>query len=438
MHCFINSIISSYNAKRSFVFLFALLFLIMLLTPRVSAQSKTPVSPEKDIAVKNYKWGSRGAGGPGIIREITLENRGKTAYKDIEIELNLYTANDVPLGSLRSTIHQELPGESEKTFYNVNFGFMHTDAQKTVVSIVGGEALDTLGHPRDLIVVKNWEWTGGQYSTEGILKDITLENKSNTTYKDIEIQVHFFSSSGSKVGPSRAVIHDIIPANSEKTFHGINVGFRSPDANKTIISVLNAERSPVKKAKPAVAKKGGGVLEKYKKKAKTVDKTPTSGAVEQTRIPRLDEKAGTAKTPQTKVALGVTKGVPTEKDVVLPPQQIEAPVPDASVEELEEEPIPKDDIAVKDFRWGGSVAFTFGIFKEITLENKSSLNYSNIELIVEFYGVTERRPLSSYNVTIYDVLPAKSEKVFQNVKVGYVNVIPQDIEVRIVGATVIR
>jgi hypothetical protein len=431
-----SNIIIPCNLTRLLILFFTSICLINLRVSTADAQSNAPASPEKEIVVKSYKWGQRGAGGPGIIKEITLENKGKTAYKDIEIEVNLYTANDVPLGSLRSTIHQELSGESEKTFYNVNFGIMHSDAQKTVVSVVGGEALDTLGHPRDLIVVKNWEWTGGQYSTEGILKDITLENKSGTSYRDIEIQVSFFTSSGSKLGPSRAVIHDILPAKSEKTFHGINIGFRNPDAHKTEIGVLDAKRAPVKKVKPAVAKKSG-ILDKYKKKAKTVDKTTTSGTVEQTRIPRLTEKAGTAKTPLTKVALGVTKGTPTEKDIGVPPNQGEIPIQEAPVQEYEEEAIPKDDIAVKDFKWGGSVAYTFGLFREITLENKSKLTYSNIELIVEFYGVTERRPLGSYNVTIYDVLPANTEKVFRDVKVGYVNVIPQDIDVRIVGATVV-
>jgi hypothetical protein len=432
-----NNINGSRNAKNGYVLFFTILFLIEFLTLSVSAQPKDPESPERDVVVKNYKWGPRGAGGPGIIKEITLENKGKTAYKNIEIEVDFYAANDVPLGSLRSTVHEELPGESEKTFYNINFGLMHSDAQKTVVNVVGGEAIETLGRPADLIIVKNWEWTGGQYSTEGILKDITLENRSNTNYKNIEIQVNFFSSGGPKPGPSRAVIHDILLAKSEKTFHGINVGFRSPDANKTEISVLDAERAPVKKAKPTIAKKSG-ILDKYKKQAKTGEKITTSGTVQQTRVPRLTEKAGTAKTPQTKVALGNPQGTSTEENILEPAQQGEPPIESIPGEEYIEESIPKDDIFVKDFKWGGSVTGTFGVFREITLENKSGLTYSNIELIVEFFGVTERRPLGSYDVTIYDVLPAKSEKVFKNVKVGYVNVIPQDIQVRIVGATVIR
>lgn len=449
----VSSIISMSTFTRSFILFFALICLISLRIPAVYAQSsKVPSSPKKEIVVKDYKWGSGGAGGVGIIKEITLENKGKTAYKDIDIEVDLYTASDVPLGSLRSTIHEELSGGSQKTFYNVNLGFMHSDLQKSVIRVVGAKPVDTSGQPKDLIVVKKWEWTGGQYATEGILKEITLENKSGTNYKNIEIQLDYFSGGGTKLGPSRAVIHDVLPAKSERTFYGINVGFRHPEANKTLVTVLDAERAPVKKPKPSVAKKGG-VLDKHKKKVKPGDKTTALETSEQTQVAHLSEKTGTAKTPQTRLALGITKGAPqtnditepsdkgslSEKEIGSPPyQRGEAPDIGVPEEEYEEEPIPQDDIVVKDFKWGGNVTGTLGTFRELILENKSGITYTNIELMVDFYGITERRPLGSYRVTIYDVLPANSEKVFRDVKVGYVNVIPEDIQVRIIGALAVR
>src|SRR3990172_8130635 len=283
MQYLISIILNTYTFSRPFILFFALICLISLHNSSVDAQSKAPGSPEKEIVVKDYKWGSGGSGTVGIIKEITLENKGKTAYKDIDIEVDLYTASDVPLGSLRSTIHEELPGGSQKTFYNVNLGFMHSALQKSMVRVVGAKPVDTLGQPKDLIAVKKWEWSGGLYSTEGILKEITLENKSGTNYKNIEIQLDYFSGGGTKLGPSRAVIHDVLPAKSERTFYGINVGFRHPEANKTLVTVLDAERAPVKKPKPSVAKKGG-VLDKYKKKAgaKEEDKKAVDTTGEQT------------------------------------------------------------------------------------------------------------------------------------------------------------
>ena len=454
MQYLVSSIISTCTFSRSFILFFALVCLISLDISSVDAQSKAPASPEKEIVVKDYKWGSGGSGTVGIIKEITLENKGKTDYKDIDIEVDLYTASDVPLGSLRSTIHEELSGGSQKTFYNVNLGFMHSELQKSVIRVVGAKPVDTLGQPKDLIIVKKWEWSGGLYSTEGILKEITLENKSGTNYKNIEIQLDYFGGGGTKLGPTRAVIHDVLPAKSEKTFYGINVGFRHPETSKTLVTVIDAVRAPVKKPKPSVAKKGG-VLDKYKKKAgaKEEDKKAVDTTGEQTQVAHLSEKTGTAKTPQTRLALGVTKGAPQANDITEPsdkgslsekeigsrPHQ-RGGAPDIGVpeEEYEEEPIPQDDIVVKDFKWGGNVTGTLGTFRELILENQSGITYTKIELMVDFYGITERRPLGSYRVTIYDVLPANSEKVFRDVKVGYVNVIPGDIQVRIIGALAVR
>ena len=125
----------------------------------VNAAKNNPESPKRVIVVKDYKWASGGMGRPGILSEITLENIGKMDYKDINIEIDLYNTNDIPLGSLRTTIHETLQSGSEKTFYNVKFGLMHAELQNSVARVVGAELIET-GTPtqaKDLIQVKDWE-----------------------------------------------------------------------------------------------------------------------------------------------------------------------------------------------------------------------------------------------------------------------------------------
>ena len=154
--------------------------------------------------------------------EISIENRGENDYEDLAVEVDFYTANDIPLGSLRTTIKEILPAKSEKTFYNLNFGIMHSELKNSVARVVNAELIEK-GSPtqaKDLILVKNWEWSGGQYGTEGILKEITLDNRSSEAWKDIEINVNFLGTKGGKLGvrgfTSRAVIHDVIPPRSER------------------------------------------------------------------------------------------------------------------------------------------------------------------------------------------------------------------------------
>ncbi len=413
------------------VLLFSI-FCFYALPPNAWAKA---TAPEDEITVKDYKWGSGGAGTVGILKEITLENKGKTALKNIEIEANMYTINDVPLGSLRSTIHDVLPPEGTKTFYNINFGFMHSDLQKTIIRIVKAETVETVFSPRpsDLIVVKNWEWSGGQYATEGILKEITLENKGTTNYKDIEIQLEYFSPSGEKIGPSTVIIHDILPAKSEKTFYGINVGFRQPQIKKTVITVTDALRAPIRRPRPSVAK-AGTPTQKLGKRVST-----KAGAAGESK----NKTEGKQASAPSNVANPPEEGSAKGKDVVVaPPEEgettgIEAPKEQPAQEE-EEEPIPEEDIVVKDFKWGGGITGTIGVVREITLENKSDTTYSNIRIRIDFYSRSDRRRLGFNEVTIHDILPANSEKTFKNVKAGYLNFLPEDIEIKIDSASVVK
>jgi hypothetical protein len=214
------------------------------------AKSKDQESPRRVIQVKDYKWNSGGMGRPGIIDEITLENIGNNDYENIEIEANFYTQNDIPLGSLRSTINDVL--QSGTTTFKISTWNNALDF-KTIVNVVGAEMLEkgTPGQPKDVIVVKNWQWSGGQYGTEGILKEITLDNTGKNNYSNIKIEVQYLGVPGPETGTkgytSRAVIHDILPAKNTRTYKGINVGFRHPDAKEVLITVIDAEQISVKK-----------------------------------------------------------------------------------------------------------------------------------------------------------------------------------------------
>lgn len=268
-----NFLDSTTKFKAKFIklayFLAPSLFLTILLSATYYQvgfpKSKDQESPKRAIQVKDYKWESGGMGRPGIISEITLENIGNNDYENIEIEANFYTQNDIPLGSLRSTINDVLQSGTTKTFKNINFGIMHSELQKTVVNVVGAEMLEKgiPGQPKDVIVVKDWQWSGGQYGTEGVLKDITLDNTSKNNYSNIEIEVQYLGVPGPETGTkgytSRAVIHDILPAKNTRTFKGINVGFRHPEAKDVLITVIDADKISVKEAKYRLAKKGESI-----------------------------------------------------------------------------------------------------------------------------------------------------------------------------------
>lgn len=461
------------------------IILVNFSIPDAHAQKKKkPESVKRVIVVKDYKWSSGGMGRAAIMSEITIENRGENDYKDLAVEVDFYTANDIPLGSLRTTIKEILPSKSEKTFYNLNFGIMHSDLQNSVARVVNAELIEkgTPTQAKDLILVKNWEWSGGQYGTEGILKEITLDNKSGEAWKDIEISINFLGTKGGKLGTrgftSRATIHDVIPPRSEKTFTGINVGFRHPDANKVSISVRSAKPISDKELKIKMAKKEGKKAVKKKKKKTTINEDgeevydgsdPNYGpdgerlslsekykrklAAEQGIAPSSDSSAASDDTTSDEqVALSDSPGEtkPNVKDVITAPKedvttdgtktaQAESSDEGDDEEEYEYEyeeevPLPDQDIVVEDFKFSGSVPQTIARINELTLRNLSEIPYTNIQIRIDFFSFKEEAPMFSTRAVINEVLPAKEKKTFKNIKAGFMNAIPQEVRIKIITA----
>ncbi|MFI5321981.1 MAG: hypothetical protein ACHQ6U_00290 [Thermodesulfobacteriota bacterium] len=452
------------------------LFLLSFLIMNVSVQAAQPSdlmleSPKRVLVVKDYKWASGGMGGPAIMKEITLQNIGKYDYENIAIEVDLYTNNDIPLGSVRGTIHDVLSHGSEKTFYNVNFGIMSAELQHTVARIANADLIEKSApfQAKDLILVKDWEWSGGAYGTEGILKSITLVNKSSENWRDIKIRVDFLGIPSAKVGvrgfTSRATIHDTLPAKSERTYHDVNVGFRHPDARNVDISVMSARPISEKELKIKTAKATGKKAVKKKKKKAVVPQEGTTpgtetrgGAVPESQkelslSERYKQKlakqkgetvegttgetgaqAASEKTAQgAEPAKEATTGAGSEQ--AAQGEQAQGKGEEGEEYEYEEEaPVPDEDIQVADFKWGGGVTGTIGIIDEITLQNSSDITYTNIELKIEFYSFKEGTPMFSNKAFIKDVLPANSKKTFRNIKAGYLNAIPQEVKIDVITA----
>ncbi len=468
-----KKLVSKISAKSIFIMILLTVFALGLYANRADAKRKVnPEQADRVIVVKDYKWASGGKGRPGIMQEITLENKGKMDYQNIEVEVDFYTTNDIPLGSLRSTIREVLPAGSEKTFYNLNFGMMHSELKNSIARVAGAEVIEkgTPTKAKDLILVKSWEWTGGQYGTEGIIKELTLENNSTENWKDIKIRIDFLGLSGGKVGvrgfTSRAIIHDILPAKSTRTYEGINVGFRHPDAKEVSISVMGAKEISEKEVRYRQAKKDGKSPRSVRKK-KGSPKDSDGEDLDPEYYSADGEKLSLSQRYKRKLEKeqGLPEGSLSEdtsgeiasydpgdqesmsvRDIITKPSArgyTTAQTGDGEYEDYgdegeyeyeEEVPLPRDDIIVEDFVWGGGVTQTIGFFREITLQNISSIDYTKIDLKVDFFSFTEETPMFSNRVTIVEVLPAHSKKTFKNVKAGYLNAIPEEVRVEVLDA----
>jgi hypothetical protein len=448
--------------RRKLNWLISLLFSFVLLQAfgvpvsfAVAKRVEKKESPSRVLLVRNFKWASGGMGVPGILREITIENTGRFSYEELQVEAEFYTVADVPLGSLRSTIRDVIaPGEI-KTYKNLNFGIMHSPLEKTVLRVATAKTVSTgVGaylSPSEMVFVKGWEWAGGLYGTEGILKSITLENRGGEALKNIEILVEYLGGN-IKRSYTRGIIQGVLPANSTKTFEGVNVGFRHPEANKAVITVIDAEPAVVKEktvrriVRKILRKTGEEPVEQAKEAA---PETPTGERRRRIIEKRAQTERTTSNAPSEEIAGGKEQpkvaeevspqGEMVEKGLSRPGESRGEEYIEVEEEEVvEETPVPDQDIIVKKFRIRNTVPYSIGYIDELTLENVSTVTYRMIELTVDFYSRTDNRPLSSAKVTIPDVLPPNSSKTFKNVRIGFLNLSPEVVVIRVAGASVLR
>lgn len=339
-----------------------------------------------EIIVKDYTWYSSNVGSQGILKDITLINKSDKTFNNIDIVVDLYSRNDVPLGSVMSTIESTiLPGEV-KTFKSIKFGLMHADVQKSIARVARAELVKTTSDilPKELILVKDWKWLGNQFGTEGILKEITIANTNNKDYKNIKLSI--VNNLGRKTGTNgkeqyitSVVIRDALLANSTSTYTNVNIGFVHPDSKSFNIYVSDAEEITEKEVRYMVQ-------EKQKKDKYEI------------------------------IAKEQSRDIYKDEDYV------------ASDDEIA---IPKYDIQVKDFKWGSGVPGSQGIIRELTLRNRSGFAYSSIDFEVEFLSSTGIL-LASNDFTLTETLPPRSTKTYKNIKLGVIVIFPSEKNMKII------
>ncbi len=561
-----------------------LLATLIIPTDAKSQQKKRKKETAKTaLIITDYEWKTGGRGIEGILNSVTIENVGSKDYENISIEVELISNNDVPQGSLRATIKDNLISGSTKTFTNISLGFMNTDLEKSIIRITGAELVERgIDSPKDVILVKDWQWLETNYGTEGILKYITLENKSDINFKKIQITINFQDPADSSTVPYRTIIHDYLPANSEKTFNNINVGFKDRGARSAVITVRDATKITKREYRSLLAKEGIRVdentpgidsypdydgqgerdrnlslAERYRKYVLKVD--PDSGeqiiegiedsegelqkeilieepqdtspyyrdrnqyatrvdnAISDEQLLREQAKifpevfqeivivsaeADTFETdtrtesysqpvsePQTherhkieyryekpkekknvisrafgwsknlvglgddeeeeyeltetKVAVDNTNTASTKRHPYTSVARVDGKTveyenisEDEYLIESDEdyEPLPTIDIEIRDYKVKPGIVSTIGQLSEITLVNRSNITYTNIQLEVTFYNRGATKQLGSNKFVINEILPKRTRRTFNNVDIGFLNTVPEELKIRIVDA----
>lgn len=415
---------------------FAVLLFPLLLSPRAEVAYAQP-NPRAELSVKDYSWKSYGVGRMATLGEITVANSGENSYKNIKIRVDLFTRTGKLLGSLQGKIPEELPAGSEKTFSDLDLGLMNSDLEKSEAMVTGAEVLQSpsFESAESVIFIKNWEFEGASFGTEGFITEITLENTGGTHFKNIKI---LLTEKDGGDGPgsthlSSVTIHDVLPAGEERTFTGINVGFSSPNALERSIAISGAEAISTKELNYILS--GGGSLgQRIKEKISSVSilrkKDGEKKAEPQREAPPSDEPESsysgeTESAPPPAASSVSSTSSAVDKDTKLSQKELR-------------EPFPKHDIVIREFEWGSGIPGATATLSKLVIENISDIAYEKVVLEIEFFK-SSNTPFGSNRFKIKGVLAPKQVMWLRNVQVGFISKLPDPnlIKLRVVKAKAI-
>ena len=396
----------------------AVLLFPLLFSPRAEVAHAQP-NPQKELSVTNYSWKSYGVGRMATLGKITVANSGKNNYKNIRIRVDLFTRNGKFLGSLQGTIPEELPAESERTFSELDLGLMNSDLEESEAMIAGAEVSgsSSSASAENVIFIKNWEFEGASFGTEGFITEITLENTGKIHFKNIKV---LLTEKDGGDGPgsthlSSVVIHDVLPAGAERTFTGINVGFSSPNALERSIAISGAETITTKELN-YILSGGGSIGQRIKEKISSVSilrkKDGEKKAESQQEVSSSDKAERSS--PLSETAM--------EKDTGL-------------FQERPREIFPKHDIVIKEFKWGSGIPGSTATLSKLVIENISDITYEKIEFEIEFF-TSANAPFGSNRFKVKKVLAPGQVMRLKNVQVGFISKLPDPnhIKLRVVKA----
>ena len=404
----------------------AVLLFPLLLSPRAEV-AYAQADPREDLSVKDYSWKSYGVGRMATLGEVTVANSGKNSYRNIKIRVDLFTRTGKLLGSLQGTIPGELPAGSEKTFSNLDLGLMNSDLEESEAMVAGAEVSggSSSTSAENVIFIKNWEFEGASFGTEGFITEITLENTGKIHFKNIKI---LLTEKDGGDGPgsthlSSVVIHDVLPAGAERTFTGINVGFSSPNALERSIAISGAVPITTKELNYILGG-GGSIGGKIKEKISSVSILRKKDGEKKAESRQKISSPDKARSGSEGAAESPSPSAGTDMERNTRPHQ-----------EQPRESFPKHDIVIREFEWGSGIPGSTATLSELVIENISDITYEKIEFEIEFF-TSSNAPFGSNRFKVKKVLAAGQVMRLKNVQVGFISKLPDPnyIKLRVVKA----
>ncbi|WP_157781026.1 tetratricopeptide repeat protein [Hymenobacter sedentarius] len=155
----------------------------------------------------------------------SLNDFGQARYFYEEF-INSATEDDI---KIRNIALEQIENWDEQTKYFKGSAKRWKEYEKTAQAY----------NPTDYLKVKSQSWEKGGFGAVGI-HNLTIENKSNISFKDVIIRVDYYSETDALLARNLRTIYRFFPAKQTVKVDELNTGFIPADAKKSVVEIVTA------------------------------------------------------------------------------------------------------------------------------------------------------------------------------------------------------
>lgn len=98
-------------------------------------------------------------------------------------------------------------------------------------------------NPEEALSIVDWNWNTGGFGSIMEISKLTVRNDAPFAIKDFKLHCIHSGNSGTEINKNTRVQFELIPANSERTFRNINMGFISSQAASSSCEITHAVKA---------------------------------------------------------------------------------------------------------------------------------------------------------------------------------------------------
>ena len=179
------------------------------------------------IKVTDFSWKNNSKYTLGLFEYVEIQNNSDFDYKDIVLEISVYTA-DGTLTLLTVPIQGELRAEEKKRFIEIQTPILSFSPDKTFINVVSANLIESEEifslKAKNVVDILDFDYVVDNTTTNTIIVNkLTLINRSENSFEELEGTFNFLDKNRKIIKSVRFSLRGVIGAKETKVFKDFNI-----------------------------------------------------------------------------------------------------------------------------------------------------------------------------------------------------------------------